>query len=146
MDRYFIPQNFATEGVVFGSIRLRNLIEGVCILLAIGYPIFFKTHFSVTAKIEIGILIMAPLEVLAIKGINGLSLTSFLFDFFETIKNKKIYCEPTNKDRIRRGKNLMLKRFKQTQQTKKETKIQKKQERLDKKDRKQAQKRRKERH
>lgn len=122
--KYYIPQNFAMDGVVFGFIQIRNLIETIAILILIGIPII-KFPISIRAKIYMSILVFLPLGILSIVGINGLSLTSFLYDFLTTFRNKKVYTTPTSQDRIRREKSLIQKKHKKIKEIQKQERKQK---------------------
>lgn len=123
--RYYIPQNFAMEGVVFGFIKIRNMLETIAVCFLIGMPVI-KSPLSVRAKVYMSLLFLIPLGILSIVGINGLSLTSFLYDLIITFRDRKVYTAATNKDRIQREKLLIQKKHKKIRQIRKLEKEQRK--------------------
>lgn len=83
---YYIPSNFITKGTVLGgTIKTRNLIDAIVILLLIGYPVSM-IPMNLTVKIVILACTCLPLAVWAIIGVNDGPLSQFLVDF---IKFKK---------------------------------------------------------
>lgn len=143
-QKYIIPFNFAVEGVAFGNVKWRNLIETSVIIAALAL-IIILIPLSVSAKIYICIITMLPLGIFGIKGINGLSFTSFLADFMGTQRNKKIFKEPNSAEKVRREQVLIRKMHKKMKQQKKEdrklAKYEKKQVKLDKREQKPKKKR-----
>lgn len=83
VDVYTIPPNFAQEGTIFsGRVRLRNAFEaGVLALLL--FQLLMATNLSVKGKIYAGIIVMIPVVIFAVLGVQGESLTSFLFQFLK---------------------------------------------------------------
>lgn len=87
-DTYIIPPNFIESGSVFGGMfKLRNAIEAGAALLLAGFPIV-STSLSLTAKIIILCLTALPLGLLALIGVNGESLSSFIVNFFKFLMNR----------------------------------------------------------
>ena len=79
-DTYIIPPNFIEGGTFFGGLlKLRNTAEALVIVLAIGIPVFSVSALTLTAKIIILCLTALPLGIIALVGINGESLSSFIF-------------------------------------------------------------------
>lgn len=79
-DTYIIPPNFIEGGTFFGGLlKLRNTAEALVIVLAIGIPVFSVSTLTLTAKIIILCLTALPLGIIALVGINGESLSSFIF-------------------------------------------------------------------
>ena len=118
--RYFIPINFIPEGYAFASIRWTNLIQAIVIIIAILVPVFLLLPFGIQGKIYISIILVIPSGFITLMGVNGLSITSYLSDVWETKKYGRIYSKPTNADRISRQKNLERKRHKQIRENEKE--------------------------
>lgn len=89
-DVYRIPENFVDTGTVMGGMfKLRNVIEAGAIAAVFILPLF-KIGISLTAKIIIACLTALPLGLLALIGVNGESLTSFILGFFKFLQNKRV--------------------------------------------------------
>ncbi len=89
-DVYRIPENFVDTGTVMGGMfKLRNVIEAGVIAAVFIVPLF-KVNLSLTAKIIIACLTALPLGLLALIGINGESLSTFVLGFFKFLQNKRV--------------------------------------------------------
>lgn len=89
-NAYIIPPNYVDTGTVFGgTIKLRNAAEAVALSLLIGIPVF-QLPLKLTTKIIICCLTVLPAALLAVIGINGDSLTGFLFSFILYLKKRRI--------------------------------------------------------
>ena len=89
-DVYRIPENFVDTGTVMGGMfKLRNVIEAGVIASVFILPLF-KMSISLTAKIIVACLTALPLGLLALIGVNGESLSTFILGFFKFLKNKRI--------------------------------------------------------
>ncbi len=89
-DVYLIPENFVDTGTVMGGMfKLRNVIEAGAIAAVFILPLF-KINISLTAKIIIACLTALPLGLLALIGVNGESLSAFIFGFFKFLQNKRV--------------------------------------------------------
>lgn len=89
-DTYIIPPNFIDSGSFFGGMfKARNAIEAGAILLLVGVPVF-SLGLSLTAKIIVLCLTALPLALLALIGIAGESLTSFIYIFFCYLKKRRV--------------------------------------------------------
>jgi len=89
-DSYFIPPNFIEGGTLFGGMfKFRNVIEAGILAAAVGVPIFLL-DLSLTVKIVILCLTAFPVGLLALIGISGESLSSFIFGFFKFLKRRRI--------------------------------------------------------
>lgn len=117
--KYMIPKNFAVEGMVFGAIYIRNLFETAVFAVLLGVPLFRFTGIPFKAKVYISALLILPVCMVSLIGIHGLSITSFLYDFFLTMREKKAYETPSSKDRIARERNLIRKKHKKMEQMRK---------------------------
>lgn len=90
-DTYIIPPNFIEGGTFFGGLlKLRNTAEALVIVLAIGMPVFSVSALTLTAKIIILCLTALPLGIIALVGINGESLSSFIFLVLKYLCNRRI--------------------------------------------------------
>ena len=89
-DVYRIPENFVDTGTVMGGMfKLRNMLEAGAIAAVFILPLF-KINISLTAKIIIACLTALPLGLLALIGVNGESLSSFILGFFKFLQNKRV--------------------------------------------------------
>ena len=90
-DTYIIPPNFIEGGTFFGGLlKLRNTAEALVIVLAIGIPVFSVSTLTLTAKIIILCLTALPLGIIALVGINGESLSSFIFLVLKYLCNRRV--------------------------------------------------------
>lgn len=95
-DIYTIPPNFIDTGTVFGgTIKLRNAIEAMILIFLIGFPVF-HLPFTLTTKIIIACLTVLPGALFALIGIDGESLSSFLYNFLLFLKNRRIIESTAN--------------------------------------------------
>lgn len=70
-DVYIIPPNFIDTGTVLGgSVKLRNAVEALGLVLMIGFPVF-HLPFSLTTRIIIACITVLPAALFAIIGIGG---------------------------------------------------------------------------
>ena len=97
-DVYIIPPNFIDTGTVLGgSVKLRNAVEALSLVLMIGFPVF-HLPFSLTTRIIIACITVLPAALFAIIGIGGESLTEFLFHLQKNLAKKKNI--PLKKERM----------------------------------------------
>lgn len=95
-DAYIIPPNFVETGTFFGGMfKARNVIEAGILSFAIGLPVFLFLPFSLTARIIALCLTALPLGMLALIGISGESLSSFLLIFFKYLRNRRVISGDT---------------------------------------------------
>lgn len=73
-----------------GMLKARNVIEAGILVVVIGVPVFVCLPLSLTARIIILCFTALPLGLLAIIGIAGESLSSFLFIFLKYLRNRRI--------------------------------------------------------
>lgn len=87
---YIIPPDFIQSGTLFGGlVKFRNALEAAVLAFLAGFPVL-KLHIGLTAKIIILCLAALPLGVLGLVGINGESLSSFIFGFLKFLKNRRV--------------------------------------------------------
>ena len=87
---YIIPPDFIQSGTLFGGlVKRRNALEAAVLAFLAGFPVL-KLHIGLTAKIIILCLTALPLGVLGLVGINGESLSSFIFGFLKFLKNRRV--------------------------------------------------------
>jgi type IV secretory pathway VirB4 component len=89
-DTYVIPPNFIESGTFLGGMfKVRNTIEAGVLALLVGVPIFC-IEVSLTARIVILCMTALPLALLALIGVSGESLSSFLLIFAKYLKNRRV--------------------------------------------------------
>ena len=82
-DTYIIPPNFIESGTLLGGMfRTRNVIEAGILALAVGLPILYL-GLSLTTRIILLCLTALPLALLALIGVSGNSLSTFILLFAE---------------------------------------------------------------
>lgn len=106
-DFYIIPRNFIDEGTFMGgALKVRNTIEAVVLALLIAVPVI-NLPLSLTVKITILCLTALPFGMLALIGVAGESLTSFVFGFFKFLVSRRVLyrgdCIPQSKRRGRQN-------------------------------------------
>ena len=90
-DTYIIPPNFIESGTFFGGMfKARNVIEAGVLAFAIGVPVFSLLPLSLTARIIALCLTALPAALVALIGISGESLSSFLLIFIKYLRNRRI--------------------------------------------------------
>lgn len=108
-DTYIIPPNFIEGGTFFGGLlKLRNTAEALVIVLAIGLPVFSVSVLTLTAKIIILCLTALPLGIIALVGINGESLSSFIFLVLKYLCNRRVITR-NEEEQDKRKKRKMRK-------------------------------------
>lgn len=105
-DVYYIPPNFIEGGTVLGGLfKLRNTVEAGILVLCVGIPVFML-ETDITAKVLILCFTALPLGLLALIGISGESLFSYICGFLKFLtKRRVIGVQTENKKRKTRRKN-----------------------------------------
>lgn len=89
-DIYTIPPNFIEGGTLLGGLfKTRNVIEAGVLALLVGVPIF-SLGISLTTRIILLCLTALPLALVALIGINGNSLSAFIFQVFVFLRNRRV--------------------------------------------------------
>ena len=90
-DTYLIPPNFIESGTLFGGmVKIRNAAEAGILACAIGIPVFVCLPFGLTAKIVTLCLTALPAGLVALIGIDGESLSSFLLIWLRYRRNRRV--------------------------------------------------------
>lgn len=98
LDTYTIPPNFIEGGTLFGgTLKLRNSLEAGAFLLAVGLPVL-RLPLSLTTRVILLCLTALPLSLIALIGVSGESLSSFIFSFFRFLKKRRVVSQPAGKD------------------------------------------------
>ena len=88
-DVYIIPPNFIEGGTLMGGmLKTRNVIEAGILGTAVGWPVL-HLGFSLTTRIIILCLTALPLVLIALIGISGESLSSFILLFLSWLRNRR---------------------------------------------------------
>ena len=94
IEIYTIPPNFAEEGTLFsGRIKTRNAVE-TAILLSVLLPILLSLELSVKAKMYLGMIVLVPVVILAVLGVQGESLFAFIASFFQFLRRRRVLLPP----------------------------------------------------
>lgn len=90
-DVYIIPPNFAKEGTLFsGRIEGRNAFEAAVLFIVL-FRILLFIDVSIKLRIYIGIIVILPLTILAVVGVNGESLLSFIIQFIRFVSSSDAF-------------------------------------------------------
>lgn len=105
-DVYIIPPNFAKEGTLFsGRIEGRNAFEAA-VLFIILFRILLFLDVSIKIRIYIGIIVILPLTILAVVGVNGESLLSFIIQFIRFVTRRRVVTVPDGQYRLKRNRRI----------------------------------------
>ena len=97
-DSYVIPPNFIEGGSFFGGLfKARNVVEAVILAAGTGLPIL-TLSLTLTVRIILLCLTSLPLALLALIGIAGMPLSSYIILFFS------FPAQPQNPEQKRRQK------------------------------------------
>ena len=92
-DSYVIPPNFIEGGSFFGGLfKARNVVEAVILAAGTGLPIL-TLSLTLTVRIILLCLTSLPLALLALIGIAGMPLSSYIILFFRFLRNRRSYCQ-----------------------------------------------------
>ena len=106
VDVYTIPSNFAKEGTIFsGRIEARNAVEAA-FLVSFLLRILLSLEWEVKTKIYVGVIIIIPVAIFSVIGVQGESLTSFVFQFFRYLGRRRILTSPDAAYRLKRNRRL----------------------------------------
>ncbi len=135
-DTYIIPPNFVETGTFFGGMfKARNVIEAGILAAVVGVPVFICLPFGLTARIIVLCLTAMPLGLVALIGIAGESLSSFLFIFLKYLKNRRIVgIEESEPDTGRAGNTHDYSKKQKKERSRRPTKLRRKKPRTGKED------------
>ena len=89
-DVYVIPPNFIEGGTLLGGMfKTRNVIEAGVLGLLVGLPVL-NLGISITTRVIILCLTALPLVLVALIGISGNSLSTFILQFFRFLRNRRV--------------------------------------------------------
>ena len=94
IDIYTIPPNFAEEGTLFsGRVKTRNAVETPMLLMVL-VPLLFSLNTTVKMNMYIGMIVLVPVVVVSVIGIQGESLFAFIASFFRYVRRRRCLTEP----------------------------------------------------
>jgi len=68
--------------------------------------------WSIRGRIYAGVIVVIPVVIFAVLGVQGESLTSFLFQFMKYLKRRRVLTAPDGKYRLKRNRRLQKQRMK----------------------------------
>ena len=99
-DSYVIPPNFIESGSFFGGLfKARNVVEAVILAAGTGLPIL-TLSLTLTVRIILLCLTSLPLALLALIGIAGMPLSSYIILFFRFLRNRRTLSKSGGKQSI----------------------------------------------
>lgn len=121
-DVYTIPPNFAKEGTILsGRVEARNAVEAA-ILVFLLFQLLMAADLSVKGKIYAGIIVILPVAIFAVIGVQGESLTSFIFQLFCYLTKRRTLTVPDGRYRLKRNRRLKKRQKKQYRRERKKAK------------------------
>lgn len=106
VDVYTIPPNFAKEGTIFsGRIEARNAVEAA-ILVFLLLQVLLSLDIGVRGKIYVGVIVILPIAIFSVLGVQGERLTSFIFQFFRYLGKRRILTSPDARYRLKRNRRM----------------------------------------
>lgn len=98
-----IPMNFAEEGTMLGGrVKSRNLLETVIFFVLLIQPIFaLQTEGRI--KVYLAVLIVLPVCIFSLIGVQGESLSSFGMAALYFARTRRVWGKPDEKERMERG-------------------------------------------
>lgn len=104
IDIYTIPPNFAEEGTILsGRVKTRNALETALILSGL-VPLIISLDVTGKTKLYIGMIILVPVIILAVMGIQGESLFTFIASFFRYLKRRRVLSVPDERYRLEQSR------------------------------------------
>lgn len=113
IEIYTIPPNFAEEGTLLsGRIKTRNAVE-TGMLLFVLVPILLSLDTTARVKMYLAMIILVPVVILSVIGVQGESLFAFIGSFFRYVRRRRYLGPPDERYRMeqnRRKKKLQKER------------------------------------
>ena len=105
-DVYTIPPNFAKKGTILsGRVEARNAVEASVLVLFL-LRLLLSLDWGTKAKIYAGIVVIIPVAIFSVLGVQGESLTSFMFQFFRYLARRRVLTAPDARYRLKRNRKL----------------------------------------
>lgn len=104
VDIYTIPPNFAEEGTILsGRVKTRNAVE-TALILCVLVPLIMSLDVTGKTKLYIGMIVLVPVIILAVMGVQGESLFAFIGSFFRYLKRRRILSVPDERYRLEQSR------------------------------------------
>ena len=121
-DIYIIPPNFVRDGTLFsGRAEARNVVEAAFLAL-VGIRFLVFLNLGIKGKIYVGIILILPLVILAVIGVQGESLSSFLIQLFSYLVKRRVLTEPSSQYRLKRNRRIRKQQKKRCRRERKKRK------------------------
>lgn len=109
-DVYIIPPNFAEEGTLFsGRVRTRNAVE-TAVLVFFLLQALFSFNIGTEVRIYVGVIVLIPVTVLSLLGVQGESLSMFIVHFIRYLFRRQLLTVPTQRHRLERNRRFRKRR------------------------------------
>lgn len=87
---YVIPANYTDSGKLFGGLlEMRNAVETVILVVAIGYPELMFFSMPITIRIVLMTVTIMPIAVVSMIGVDGDSLFQYIGNVFQFFVNRR---------------------------------------------------------
>ena len=94
IEIYTIPPNFAEEGTILsGRVKTRNAVETAALLIVLA-PAVASLQVTLKVKIYIGMVVLVPVLILGVMGLQEESLFAFVASFFRFLRRRRILHPP----------------------------------------------------
>lgn len=104
IDIYTIPPNFAEEGTILsGRVKTRNALETALLLSGL-VPLIMSLDMAGKTKLYIGMIVLVPVIILAVMGVQGESLFAFIASFFRYLRRRRILSVPDERYRLEQSR------------------------------------------
>lgn len=104
IEIYTLPPNFAEEGTLLsGRIKTRNAIEAA-VLLFVLVSLLLSLEVSAKAKMYIAMVVLVPVVILSVIGVQGESLFAFVGSFFRYVGRRRYLTVPDERYRLERNR------------------------------------------
>ena len=107
-DVYYIPPNFIDSGTVLGGLfKLRNTVEAGILAFCVGVPAIMLGP-DITSKVLILCFTALPLAIIALIGVSGESLFSYILGVIRFLKKRRVIGagKENRVQKIKRRKNI----------------------------------------
>ncbi|MFQ9941206.1 MAG: hypothetical protein ACLRV8_09995, partial [Blautia hansenii] len=94
------------DGTLFsGRAEARNVVEAAFLAL-VGIRFLVFLNLGIKGKIYVGIILILPLVILAVIGVQGESLSSFLIQLFSYMVKRRVLTAPSGQYRLKRNRRI----------------------------------------
>ncbi|RGF69179.1 hypothetical protein DWZ38_21235 [Ruminococcus sp. AF31-8BH] len=104
-----------------GRAEARNVVEAAFLAL-VGIRFLVFLNLGIKGKIYVGIILILPLVILAVIGVQGESLSSFLIQLFSYLVKRRVLTEPSSQYRLKRNRRIRKQQKKRCRRERKKRK------------------------